>query len=128
MIDPPAFRRLLSLLLLGLTDYSIDQRGDVGSWVRMASVSALVSAIISALRYISPRGDDALREYFPPNVFQECVSGILKQGVERLDNVRQLVGEEMQRLVGSVPQILEQSESNKPWKLHGMATIRDLTA
>ncbi len=76
--------------------------------------------------YPRRRTDNGLGDYLPPTVFQACVSAILKQGVERLDNVRQLVGEELGRLVREAPQILHQDGELKEWYLPGADVIAEL--
>ena len=45
------FARLFNVLLLATADYDIDNRGDVGSWVRMEALAALCSVISSIRKY-----------------------------------------------------------------------------
>ncbi len=81
---------LLSLfdsLLDGLNDYTVDERGDVGSWIRISCVKSL-TAIIETLITRSTHIED-FESYLPPLKYNDAIKGILKQGVERLDNVRQ---------------------------------------
>ncbi|KAL8277086.1 hypothetical protein RQP46_010514 [Phenoliferia psychrophenolica] len=44
---------LLDRLLDGFTDYTIDQRGDVGSWVRLATISAVGTEDLNQWRHIT---------------------------------------------------------------------------
>lgn len=84
-------------MLDGLTDYTSDERGDVGSWVRIACIKSL-TALAEILFPASPTLD-GLADYLPPTRYHDAIGGILKQGVERLDNVRQLAGECFMRLL-----------------------------
>ncbi|GAW05740.1 TBCD protein [Lentinula edodes] len=74
---------IFDALLGGLNDYSVDERGDVGSWIRIACVNAL--------------------------------GGILKQGVERLDNVRQESGRTFTKLLSLSPPDVDNSDR---WIIH----------
>ncbi|WVO16748.1 hypothetical protein L204_104432 [Cryptococcus depauperatus] len=65
--------------IAGLSDYTTDQRGDVGSWVRIASLKAL-SKDLSSLTPIT-----SLLEI---NIFDQVIGGIIKQAVEKLESVR----------------------------------------
>ena len=78
---------ILSTLLSGLRDYTIDERGDVGSWIRIACVQGLTSCIEDLFSVAESVSDFA--DYLPVSSYQQAIAGILKQGVERLDNVRQ---------------------------------------
>ncbi|KAG6896922.1 hypothetical protein C0992_005258 [Termitomyces sp. T32_za158] len=88
---------LFECLLNGLDDYSTDQRGDVGSWIRVACIQSLTTSIEVLTR--NARTILPFRAYLPPSVLYSAVRGILKQGVERLDNVRQEAGECFLRLL-----------------------------
>ncbi|GAA5901009.1 hypothetical protein JCM8208_007589 [Rhodotorula glutinis] len=77
--DPSLLSSTLDTLLLGFTDYTTDQRGDVGSWVRTATVGAL-SALVRA---------GVVREQ---GVVDRAVASMAKLAVERLDGVREAAG------------------------------------
>eukprot|EP00760_Papus_ankaliazontas_P035568 PhM_4_TR7903/c0_g1_i1/m.45125/K21767/TBCD; tubulin-specific chaperone D len=67
-------------ILKGLEDYALDKRGDVGSMVRMAAVTA-------AIRYLGlvlSRDTDALAE----SSIRVVLRGVMKQLVEKIDRVR----------------------------------------
>ncbi|KAF8194167.1 TBCD protein, partial [Pholiota molesta] len=70
----------LDALLVALDDYTIDERGDIGSWARIASIQGLTT--ISGF----------FSKYLSPEKYRSIAAGLLKQGVERLDNVRQTAG------------------------------------
>jgi hypothetical protein len=88
-------------LLAGLADYTVDERGDVGSWVRMACVKGLTAYVLSSFRYA--RSVSSLEERLPVNLYHASIAGILKQGVERLDNVRQLAGQSFMQILDAEP-------------------------
>ena len=90
---------IFGALLSGLEDYTIDERGDVGSWIRIACVQSLTSCI-EGLFSIAESVDN-FDEYLPLSKYQQAIAGILKQGVERLDNVRQEAGTCISRLLKS---------------------------
>ncbi|KAG8708052.1 hypothetical protein FRC09_001475, partial [Ceratobasidium sp. 395] len=89
--------RIYTTILSGLEDYAVDQRGDVGSWVRIASLRA----IASTSEAIFARRSDLthFEAYLPPGAWYDSIGGVLKQGAERLDNVRAVAGEQLMILV-----------------------------
>lgn len=112
---------LFDALLGGLEDYTIDERGDVGSWIRMACIRGLTSfaeALFSnavAIPYFA--------DYLPASKFHAAIAGILRQGVERLDNVRQTAGEHISRLL-VLP--LPTTAGSIQWRIEGEALMKDL--
>ncbi len=96
-MPPEVFASLFDALLGGLEDYTIDERGDVGSWIRMACVRGLTS--VSEILISNARTIIRFEDYLTPSKYHLAVIGILKQGVERLDNVRQDAGECILRLL-----------------------------
>lgn len=96
-MSPEVFASLFDALLSGLEDYTIDERGDVGSWIRMACVRGLTS--VSEILISNARTIIRFDDYLTPSKYHLAVIGILKQGVERLDNVRQDAGECILRLL-----------------------------
>ncbi|OCH86383.1 TBCD protein [Obba rivulosa] len=83
--------QIIDALQDGLDDYSTDERGDVGSWVRMACIKGLTSVAETLFTHASTLPN--FEQYFPAGKYHNAIGGILKQGVERLDNVRQQAGE-----------------------------------
>ncbi|KAI8380956.1 tubulin folding cofactor D C terminal-domain-containing protein [Radiomyces spectabilis] len=79
---------ILQTLQTCLLDYSTDQRGDVGSWVRMASMDCLASLIP---RLVQLQCAGALTCVSSAKK-AEIMAGLLKQGVERIDRVRANAG------------------------------------
>lgn len=62
-------------------------------------------------------------DYLPAIKYHAAVSGILRQGVERLDNVRQVAGEHLLRLL-ILP--LAAIEDPEPWRIEGEALMQGL--
>ncbi|KAF8158379.1 TBCD protein [Crassisporium funariophilum] len=111
---------LVDALLGGLDDYTIDERGDVGSWVRIVCVQGLTS-ISELLFHLAPSIPD-LESYFPPHKYHAIAAGILKQGVERLDNVRQEAGICFMKLLGTSLSI----DQGERWRLPGYSMLVEL--
>jgi tubulin-specific chaperone D len=114
-------RNLFDALLHGLYDYSMDERGDVGSWIRIACIEGLASFSEILLSH----ADDIpnFEEYLPSNRFHDTVGGILKQGVERLDSVRQEAGKTFHRLL-QLPQ--PDIVSRNFYRIHGCSLMQEL--
>ncbi len=112
---------MYSALISGLEDYTTDERGDVGSWVRIASIQGLTYVSVTLLSLA--KSETTYIEYIPANLYQEAIAGILKQGVGRLDNVRQHAGDCVLCLLKCpLPTI---NDSN-PWKFHGEKLFKEL--
>lgn len=82
------YEKILGTLLECLTDYSTDQRGDVGSWVRAASMETLQQLLPLVARLDKELEPIYLTRADVTRVF----SGLLKQSVERIDRVRDCAG------------------------------------
>lgn len=120
-LSSDAVNRMLDSLLAGLQDYTTDERGDVGSWVRVACVKGLESFAETLILNAALLPD--FQAYLPAAKYHELVGGILKQGVERLDNVRQQAGAQFIRLL-SLP--LPQVDGAEAWRIHGEQLMSDL--
>ncbi|WVF65933.1 hypothetical protein IAT40_000671 [Kwoniella sp. CBS 6097] len=79
IVSPAQLSSILAALLAGLDDYTTDQRGDVGSWVRSTSLNSL-GRIISSIPHDS---GIITKETLAP-----IIGGTIKQGVEKLESVR----------------------------------------
>lgn len=80
-------------LILGTRDYGVDNRGDVGSWVREAAIKALHRF---AIMICNSEQSDRL---FTPAIAAGLVSAVLKQANERIDKVRAVAGGILQDLI-----------------------------
>jgi len=82
-VNASDYHRILAALTTALDDYTTDQRGDVGSWIRGTAIKSLAS-IISGVS-ASP---DALL-FVPQEAFSAATAGIAKQAFEKLDVLRE---------------------------------------
>lgn len=73
--------RIFNCFLLALQEYTIDNRGDIGAWVREAAMNALYKLIVTLPH-------DHLNE----NKVDAIVGGLLQQAVEKIDRTRALAG------------------------------------
>lgn len=104
---------VLTSLELCLTDYSTDQRGDVGSWVRIATMD-FVNYLLPHLSKLDTEMNT--QPYLEMAHTVKLISFILKQGVERIDKVRSIAGKVLCKL------ILESNELQYP----GQDILRNL--
>lgn len=89
IISKSDFITLLQSLQDCLGDYSTDQRGDVGSWVRVVSMECLQTLIQLVSRLDSSTDGDP---YLAQQMIGSLMSSLLKQSVERIDRVRECAG------------------------------------
>lgn len=120
-ISPKFANQCFDALLEGLTDYSTDERGDVGSWIRVSCVLAL-SKFIQIL-FTHSKSLSNFVEYLPPEKYHNAIGGILKQGVERLDNVRQQTGVQFLKLLRlGLPEV----DGKERWKIFRTEMVTEL--
>lgn len=74
-----------------LSDYSTDQRGDIGSWIRIIALESLGKALSL------PQASAALTR----SIVDEALGGIMKQSVEKLEKCRAEACKTLQRLRSS---------------------------
>lgn len=82
----------LKSLTTGLDDYSTDQRGDVGSWIRMTCAASLAQ-VITSLSPVSIWSDRSLK------LLEIAIQFLAKQSVEKLDNVRVAAGVALEKIL-----------------------------
>lgn len=114
---------VMTTLFKVLDDYSIDNRGDVGSWVREAAMDGLEKCTCilckkSCTNYVTPGGTQENRsasglantdevpgnqicKFFDVNLATNLVRGILKQAVEKMDKLRETAAKTLQRILYS---------------------------
>ncbi|WWD08947.1 hypothetical protein V865_007062 [Kwoniella europaea PYCC6329] len=78
-VTPTQLTSILQSFLQGLGDYTTDQRGDVGSWVRVQSLIS-IGNVLSTL--------DPQLNLVSEETFDDLIGRIIKQGVEKLESVR----------------------------------------
>ncbi|KAF8957293.1 tubulin folding cofactor D C terminal-domain-containing protein [Flammula alnicola] len=112
---------LVAALLAGLEDYTIDERGDVGSWVRIVCIQGLTR--ISELLFRTAESIPDFERYLPPETYISIAAGLLKQGVERLDNVRQTAGVCFMTLLNMPLPLVDRADR---WRLPASPLLREL--
>ncbi|PPR01746.1 hypothetical protein CVT24_001566 [Panaeolus cyanescens] len=120
-VSSDVMNSLVDALLSGLTDYTIDERGDVGSWARLACVQGL--AAISELLLGNADSITGFENYYSPDKHVLIAAGILKQGVERLDNVRLESGSCFTKLLRLPPPKIGGAER---WRLPASSLLEEL--
>lgn len=119
-IEPPLVYRVLAALFRGLDDYTSDQRGDVGSWIRVACLKGSTSVIISILDEPNPG------KWLNVVTFHGLVGKVLKLSAERIDGVRKAAGECLRLLVEEKPERLSVEGGSATWEIPGVAMMREL--
>lgn len=108
----------MQTLLGALEDYSVDNRGDVGSWVREAAMYGLEKCTYILCKKdlsVSQRksqcsdskdqskgqviGNDEVRPLFDSNIAASVVGGIAKQAVEKMDKMREIAAKVLHRIL-----------------------------
>nr|XP_019014520.1 uncharacterized protein I206_00602 [Kwoniella pini CBS 10737]OCF53301.1 hypothetical protein I206_00602 [Kwoniella pini CBS 10737] len=79
IISLSQFKDILQTFIQGLNDYTTDQRGDVGSWVRIQSLNSIGKVSLN----LDPTTTSTVSM-----LLGEIIGGIVKQGVEKLESVR----------------------------------------
>lgn len=77
------FRHLEAIfqnLLIGLGEYTNDTRGDIGAWVREASMSGLEKMVILTAKWN--------KQLLNESLMSSIIGGIAQQAVERIDRTR----------------------------------------
>ncbi|XP_068669774.1 tubulin-folding cofactor D-like [Aristolochia californica] len=106
---------VMPTLLKALDDYSVDNRGDVGSWVREVAMDGLERCTYILCNEESLRLEtDGTFALFDETLVTNVIGGILKQAVEKIDKLRDMAGKILQRLLYNpkyfVPFIIEEEK------------------
>lgn len=112
---------VMQSLFKALDDYSVDNRGDVGSWVREAAIVGIEkctyilcrrSSLVSTSQLQGSKSilewqnkdnipDDEVQSYFDASLSTSLVGGLVKQAVEKMDKIRELAAKVLQRILYS---------------------------
>ncbi|KAJ8733225.1 hypothetical protein PYW08_001523 [Mythimna loreyi] len=88
---------IVAALLNCLSEYTIDMRGDIGAWVREASMTGLLS-ICRQCAVEAPQLNS-------PQVIKEIMCGVAQQAVEKIDRTRAHAGRIFTSLIYNDPPI-----------------------
>ncbi|XP_071718069.1 tubulin-folding cofactor D [Rutidosis leptorrhynchoides] len=98
---------VMQSLFNALEDYSVDNRGDVGSWVRTAAMNSLENCTYILCKRDKSVGNES--SLFDSDIATNLVGGIVKQAVEKMDRLRDIAAKVLQRILYNetvfVPQI-----------------------
>ncbi|KAL0914111.1 hypothetical protein M5K25_017615 [Dendrobium thyrsiflorum] len=90
---------VMRTLFDALDDYAIDNRGDVGSWVRDAAMDALERCTYILCKYDHLIASNQLCPLFDEKIATELIKGIAKQAVEKMDKIRGIAARILQRII-----------------------------
>lgn len=88
------FNKVVDCLLKALDEYTLDNRGDIGAWVREAAMSSLYEIVT-----------ECPPELLSSEHVHEIVVGFMQQAVEKIDRTRGLGGRLACQLVHHQPRI-----------------------
>uniref|UniRef100_A0A0E0EZR5 Uncharacterized protein n=1 Tax=Oryza meridionalis TaxID=40149 RepID=A0A0E0EZR5_9ORYZ len=110
--------KVMQALFRALDDYAVDNRGDVGSWVREAAMDALerctsilckrdniavkitpVAEHESKSIDIDTNAVNTRCQLFDSSIAQDLVAGIAKQAVEKIDKIREIAAKTLKRIL-----------------------------
>ncbi|XP_042435932.1 tubulin-folding cofactor D-like isoform X2 [Zingiber officinale] len=107
---------VMQTLFQALDDYAVDNRGDVGSWVREAAMDALERCMYILCKSDSIESRKSLEHHgeayhsdgqttnlssrlVGPEITTNLVGGIAKQAVEKIDKIRDIAAKTLQRIL-----------------------------
>ncbi|XP_044502891.1 tubulin-folding cofactor D-like [Mangifera indica] len=110
---------VMTSLFRALDDYSVDNRGDVGSWVREAAMDGLEkctyilcerdsmsltrkSQVVESLSEVTNNAMaqfSGKNSFFDANLATSLIGGIVKQAVEKMDKLREAAAKILQRIL-----------------------------
>ena len=88
-----------------LKDYSMDNRGDVGSWVREAAMLALERLVPLVVARDAQRGSHELA-WLSDALVKRILDALVQQLCEKIDRIRLRAGATLRALVALEPQVL----------------------
>ncbi|XP_050095697.1 tubulin-specific chaperone D [Anopheles aquasalis] len=86
------FGGVFNCYLRALEEYALDNRGDIGSWVREASINALYAFLTTCPSALLTKDH-----------VQQALEAIAKQAVERIDKIRAVAGKVFTALIHHEP-------------------------
>ncbi|XP_054742594.1 tubulin-specific chaperone D [Anastrepha obliqua] len=92
--NPQYFNKVVNCLLKALDEYTLDNRGDIGAWVREAAMNALFQIITTCPK-----------ELLQPEQVHQIILGFTQQAVEKIDRTRGLAGRLLSRIITTTPPI-----------------------
>jgi len=93
----PYIQDVFECFLAGLNDYTKDNRGDTGAWVREACMTGLQTLFLQC--------SSSAPEVLNSSVVSRAICGIAQQAVERIDRTRALAGTVFSTILHHEPQV-----------------------
>lgn len=90
---------VMKSLFRALDDYSVDNRGDVGSWVREAAMDGLERCSYILCRRDSTSSSEQPELLFDASLAAKLIGGIAKQAVEKMDKLREAAANTLRRIL-----------------------------
>lgn len=84
------YQKIFDAFLNALSDYSVDNRGDVGSWIRESAIIALINLTLLLSRKQNEKQNESL--LFTQKNCEDLFCGLMKQSLEKIDRVRSIAG------------------------------------
>ncbi|SPP79297.1 tubulin-specific chaperone D [Drosophila guanche] len=100
--EPANFDKVIVCLLRALEEYTLDNRGDIGAWVREAAMQSLYQIITQCPPAM-----------LSPEHVHQIVVGFMQQAVEKIDRTRGLAGRLCCKLIHAEPRIPHIREHEK---------------
>lgn len=121
-ISQEIFKSLLCGILKNLEDYSTDQRGDVGSWIREESMKCLglVVPIVTQLERPNLNGMEE-DVYISVESHTQIIGKVLKQASERIDRTRVCAGQTLETILQCLG-----PDDQPPFIIPGRARLNDI--
>lgn len=91
MLDASQVKKIYDCLLNGLMEYTQDNRGDIGAWVREAAMSGIQSVTI----LLAKSNPNLLTK----DLVTKLIAGVAQQAVEKIDRTRALAGKVFSTLI-----------------------------
>ncbi|XP_036329001.1 tubulin-specific chaperone D-like [Rhagoletis pomonella] len=92
--NPKYFNKVVDCFLQSLDEYTLDNRGDIGAWVREAAMNALFQLITTCPK-----------ELLQPEQVHKIILGFMQQAVEKIDRTRGLAGRLFCQIITTTPHI-----------------------
>ncbi|WZN60722.1 tubulin-specific chaperone D [Chloropicon roscoffensis] len=91
---------IIPCLLETIDDYTIDNRGDIGSWVRHESMEAIEVSLFALDSLLREGGSGAPSTSGKDNVETNVVGALIKQSLEKIDRIRHAAYFHTRRILG----------------------------
>ncbi|KND02583.1 uncharacterized protein SPPG_03041 [Spizellomyces punctatus DAOM BR117] len=98
----PVYLKVVETFLAGLLDYSSDSRGDVGSWVRQASIQGFERIVPLSVASTASLPSDGTT-YMTQDIALRIICNLCQQSVEKIDRMREAAGKTLLFLLWDVP-------------------------